>query len=492
MTNKLTIIYAALMVALLAACGSDGGDGPDTPQGGGDDVTVRFALSPRAVSGTRAEGNGVPADPTSKEEKINNWFVVFAQVNDEGKPGEVQKIVSKESVYPAAEADVVSVTLPAADYFVLAFANVSQDKLKEYTSLNIEEGKPLPDYATAQWDVAKFPLNGLSDESDESDSSDKPDKSDILIPMSGMRMITASQHISEVYSIEVVRMVAKLRLEFGNKSDNDITISKITWKPTYTGKVNLFGKYEIKDLTGGKVEYNFLQDDEPVISHDTTNSDAIDLKLYKKGNEGEYVETNTLTIAGNTDANTSHIPDYTKPYAGIYLAESLASAHPTGQCHIEFQIGGETQTYALAPDALKHINRNDYIFIPLSFSDWIVTFEVRFYPPIGGYPAVVKETSESEFYATFKSSGYFEIIPKVRKIGEDKDRILSTLNPGFTPVTVPEGMFDVEPAINEKGAKEIVGSLKTNGSKGHAIFKFTFTDPDGKPTPEKTIHIIRE
>lgn len=174
----------------------------------------------------------------------------------------------------------------------------------------------------------------------------------------------------------------------------------------------------------------------------------------------------------------------------FYLYESTAATHPTGRYLLSFDmtVGGAKRTVSALAYQLAFINRNDFITIPVLITDWELRLDVRFYPPIGGYPAVIVDNKGDEFYARFGTSGYFEITTQV------SDR--------YTGAAVAAGNVSVQLSV-ESGAElfsrvpvlqngEIVGELAEDRT-GTAVINLDVTIKNGsiQQTITRKLYIIR-
>ncbi len=193
-----------MVLAFLSACSTDsadsiqGGSGGDNP---GDKVTVHMTLSTAPSSGTRATlswNDGVDA------ENMKSWVVAFVKDN------KVVSFVENTDVSDGNRIkDEVTITdLPkeVATYQVYSFANLTS------TELGIFKG------AEVHFDNKKWKMNGngfdvttkgipMSNKQEvKIDASGKPDKTELW----------------------VVRMLAKVTLQFRNPSATDLEIKEIT------------------------------------------------------------------------------------------------------------------------------------------------------------------------------------------------------------------------------------------------------------------------
>ena len=351
---------AALLTGMVAvSCASESAEAPDN--GLPAPVGISITAAPQGVT-TRAFLPGeLTEDPASSSELINNWIVFFTQ-------GGV--VISSEEGGSTTGVwnDRVQTELPRGRYTVLAFANMDTEKLKEF----FKEGQSLPE----DWQ------NLMNDEKNE---DNRP-----LIPMSGYREINVTQTVNETFSIEVVRMLAKVQFAFKNESQTPVSIEKIEFQPVYDGDIYLFPEE-------GNGASRFV--------------------------EGEYPAPQNYGM--RTIAPELSLPNFNDTARStFYIKESAAKGnHPTDHFHIGISLKRgddetENATYALASDELQTILRNDYVLFPVVISDYIPRLEVYDYPPIGGYPVQV-ESNGNEFYATFSSSGAFDIEAKlVNSAGE--------------------------------------------------------------------------
>ena len=196
-----------MVLAFLSACSTDNADSLLGGSGGdnqGNKVTVHMTLSTASSSGTRATlswNDGVDA------ENMKSWVVAFV------KNGKVVSYAEKTDVSAnnRIKDEVIIKDLPKGDtYQVYSFANLTA------TDLGISKGE------NVNFDDKKWKMNGngfdvttgipMSNKQEvKIDASGKPDKTELW----------------------VVRMLAKVTLQFKNPSStplviNDITISDIT------------------------------------------------------------------------------------------------------------------------------------------------------------------------------------------------------------------------------------------------------------------------
>lgn len=409
---------------------------------GGSDLALSSAIisiHTRSLS-TRAD---LSESPAQENELIKNWWIAFVDEN-----GKVAAIFSKDGLTACSE-DEVEGLLPTGNYTAYAFANITPDKLKESTDLEFTVGSSAPtldDIKKIEW---KKLANGFSGD----------------IPMCGWREINVKGTVEEKFAIEVVRMLGKVEFSFANRSSKDISLKEITFGPLNTGDIVMMP------------DYSKLA---------TPNSDGMKPELLSGTGTENYsykLSENGLTLtAGEEKGGRTH----------FYVRESIADSHPTGHFHFSLKIsreGNEEELLYALTDNLTYINRNDYILIPVNFHDYSLKPEVLFYPPIGGYPPVVTEDKNDEYYIKFGTGGFFEITPRVYKDGDTE------LARGSYTVELgtPSGddIFTEKPS-EDKTTGEITGELSSTTGIAVIPIAVTVSEDNNNVTFTRNLYIIRE
>lgn len=378
--------------------------------------------------GTRA---GSDQNATEKE-LINSWWIAFVD-----ESGIVTKIVQRPSdKTTVVERETYSLKIKAGKYNVYAFANIAQNT----HGLNFTEGQKAPDLTAINW-------------------SEVGTYSESLVPMTG---VLYNQVVGEnkSFEIEVVRLWAKMRFQFITDSDNPVKVKKISMTPANTPAVTLLPDYS---SLGGA----------PVLPAGTT----------------------CTTLERTTDITVTSKDYTTAQDVTFYLLESTAAGHPTGRYPLSFDLqygeGAASRTVSALAYELPYINRNDFITIPVFITNWAVDISVLFYPPIGGYPAVITDSKDNEFYAKFASGGKFVIRPTVTSadgslVDNSKlDISLTTEDAG--------GILSREPAYDNT-TSEIIGEIG-DGKTGTAVVTLEITirpNESVQQTITRKIHIIRQ
>lgn len=411
----------------LASCSED-----ETPAASSE---TRFSISVKSP--------GVPTDPSGDNEKINTWWIALVSSN-----GTVRAILERPAGLTAAvEEETINAEIPTGRYTAYAFANITKDELQSKTGITFTTGQAAPTDAQLSSAAWNMPNNSYKDQN---------------IPMSGRQEITITGHVNESFAIEVVRMLAKIEFAFSNNASKDITVNSVSFSPLNTGNIPLLPNYST--LEGA-----------PVLLPDN-GTEAITLN---------FSGDNAITLAaGANETKTEHF------YARESLVQSQATGHFLVSVNISREGSSTNQLYSLT-EQLTYINRNDYIRIPISFTDYLLDFDVLFYPPIGGYPAVINEKKDNEYYIKFGTQGKFVINPLIREASDGS----AYLQPGQYTINIAVnqdgGIFTTYPALDENTG-EITGEL--NSSTGTAEVKATISINNGTTTYqyERLIYIIRE
>lgn len=460
MTMKISLLKYALILPLLlaAACAQDT-DSPQSPE----PASAKFRISAAAAD------PGTPEDPVADNEKINSYRIIF--VNNQTVDGSnvriVRAVVPKD-LLQAVEEDTFTVDLAPGTYDIYAIANISTKP----------EDSNAPNYFTHVKDkngrdnVSKFLISEIGAMAPEHDDILKaywdvmPNGYTGDIPMCGfIKGAEVTGKIEESFSVEVVRMLAKMEFQFSAPDATvPVTIKKVTVHDVSTGAIPFMPNYDILGTSASTL-------------------------LDGTGREDLIFDNLSLPVLG--DGSTSTVAKY--------LRESVAGVHPSGSylISVDMQRGDDTKDvvqYAVANE-LSYINRNDHIVIPIRITDWILDIDVHFYPPIGGYPAVVTEKTNKEFYISFGTQGVFEISVSVRNakpgsIPVSKDKYTVTIgNLEFLEGT--EGMFEKKPSIHPTTG-ELLGEVSSEKGKARVPLTVKVNDNGTEITYSRNIYIIRK
>lgn len=552
----LKILALVLVLAtILGACSAEGEPGhgseptPDTPPGTFT-IFTRADNASTPVSGVSSGWSEYetvygPEDGTHDNELIQDWVVFFIKTSDSTTSGTGGDALAGSGTvgYVATSGDATSkagddfsFTLPKdsplnGTYTIVAFANTSA--IKTTVGDTEKSGKD-----------AIIPLMGISGATDYAGCVGKTvDLTDlraasvnlpastvvagetetvgrVTVPFSGFRenVVIVNNESQTTYTdkggsshfvgshsmkncIEVIRMYAKVEIKLLNSTDGPLALEEVDFGIVNKGAVSLLPDY---DILGTGDEHDGQRPS--IISED---SETLTLK-----------PATAMTIGtGNEDKKATVI---------FYVRESDAGVtHPaTGRFMLTMKFrrsnGTTLETHYSPTDALQWINRNDHIIIPVKITDVTVDWEVLFYPPIGGYPAVVESKDPFNYWCTFGTQGEFEISPVItgssgqpltaRYVADKTDTSTDWPTSGYYPCyslcldeikeykVITDGaprtdgisIFTKKPAI-VASTGEILGELSTN--KGIAIVPITIyvkmtkdTDPVER---HRNIYILR-
>ena len=415
-----------MVLAFLSACSTDSAD-PILGGSGGDNqgnkVTVHMTLSTASSSGTRATlswNDGVD------EENMKSWVVAFV------KDGKVVSFAENKDVSAdkRIQDDVIIKNLDKGEtYQVYSFANLTA------TELGIAKDAPV-DFDSKNW---KINGNGFVVTKNG-------------IPMSNKQEVTIdASGTPDKTELWVVRMLAKVTLQFKNPSAtplviNDITISDITKNSNENGD-----KENIKLLPN----HTDADKGQEVCSPNLVEQVATDSYTY------------TLSSPKTIAANTS----YTKENEVSFYVNESKAGNTSKYFIINLNTSAGVKRYALFQDWTT-IARNDHHILPISLDDYKLKFDVQSFTAIGLYPSIT-DNGTTLSYTCYYPEEEFHIQPKVVK-ADDTD-VPGTID--YSKVNweliQEEGMADATAA--EDNAKKVFKILpKWDATTGY--FEGTFND----------------
>ena len=389
--NKIKTIMALLVLTMLAtftACSPDDSSMSDNPCGGSKNgFTIHLKLS-TAASGSN--GQAAPHSRTltpdewesgSDVENMKSWFVVLTQ------NGKVVQTVEKTQVdaQHAKEDKVTLENVAPGTYQVYSFANIDKTQLSKLTN-----GSPV------DFKNMKYKMNGNGFDASLSG-----------IPMSNEQTLTVKEDgTTDKNKLWVVRMLAKVTLQFRNPSAtplkiNDITISDITKNskdnadadnimllPMHTGVSGTSGATGSSGLTGAEV----------TCIPNLVEQAATENYTYK------------LSPAVTIPAGTT---DYKE--ISFYVNESVAG-NTSKYFIINLNTSAGVKRYALFKDWTT-IARNDHHILPISLDDYKLKFDVQSFTAIGLYPSIT-DNGTTLSYTCYYPEEEFHIQPKVVKAND--------------------------------------------------------------------------
>ena len=431
-------IHTALILMVLAfmtACSTDSADPIQGDSGGvnrGDKITVHMTLSTASSSGTRASlswENGVDS------ENMKSWVVAFVKYNKVVSFAENNNVSDGNRIKD--EVTITDLPKEVATYQVYSFANLTS------TELGIFKG------ADVDFDNKKWKMNGNGFNVNDPDCKGIPmsNKQEVTINASGKPSIT---------ELWVVRMLAKVTLQFRNPSStaleiNDITISDITKNSKDNAdadNIMLLPKHSDASSGADKDEVTCIPN---LVGQAATQNYTYTLPSAK-------------TIPSKTDAYTS------ENEISFYVNES-AAGNTSKYFIINLNTSAGDKRYALFKDWTK-IARNDHHILQIKLDDYKLKFDVQSFTAIGLYPSIT-DNGTTLSYTCYYPEEEFHIQPKVVK-GDDSE-VSGTID--YTKVKwelIPEdGMADATAA--ETNAKLVFKTLpKWDATTGY--FEGIFND----------------
>ena len=365
-----------MVLALISACSTDsadpiqGGSGGDNP---GDKVTVHMTLSTAPSSGTRATlswKDGVDA------ENMKSWVVAFV------KDGKVVSFAENTDVSAnnRIKDEVTIKDLPKgeATYQVYSFANLTATELGISKDANVN-------FDDKEW---KMDGNGFNVTTKGIPMSNKQE---VKIDASGKPSIT---------ELWVVRMLAKVTLQFRNPSSTDLIINDIT----------------ISDITKNSKDNADADNIMLLPKHSDADNDQVTCSPNLVGQAATENYRYTLSSPKMIKAG---VTDY-KPENEIsfYVNES-AAGNTSKYFIINLNTSAGVKRYALFKDWTT-IARNDHHILPISLDDYKLKFDVQSFSAIGLYPSI-RDNGTTLSYTCYYPEEEFHIQPKVVKASDDTE-----------------------------------------------------------------------
>lgn len=301
------------------------------------------------------------------------------------------------------------------------------------------------------------------------------------VPMTAVVDYQATMQYHQPVNVPLVRMLAKLDFRIKNLTGQPISIKKISVRPIYNKEV-----YVLPHITGQNIGWYPAK---PAAETAARYEPQLPMAAITAATDTTHV---TLTCGTNTIAN-----DGSEYFSSLYVNESLAKWHPTK--HFTFDVAFESNgtyyqyRYALSGNDFTAFCRNDQVIIPLTISDdYSLEPDVQSWPPIGGYPVVIKRKSTEEFYCEFSSEGDFAIYPRLYQKGEDTGLYVSdkSIVESFSISTevVNGSIFTKQPEYvpSDNAIRGILGT-----TPGHAIITLTATMANSGRVLTKKVHVIK-
>ena len=363
-----------MVLAFLSACSTDNADSILGGSGGdnsGDKVTVHMTLSTASSSGTRATlwNEGVDA------ENMKSWVVAFV------KDGKVVSYAENTDVSAdkRIKDDVIIKNLVKGEtYQVYSFANLTA------TELRISKD------AAVSFDSKNWKMNGngfdvttkgipMSNKQEvKIDASGKPDKTNLW----------------------VVRMLAKVTLQFKNPSSTDLVINDIT----------------ISDITKNSKDNADAENIMLLPKHSDADNEQVTCSPNLVGQAATENYRYTLSSPKTIKAG---VTDYKAENEISFYVNESAAGNTSKYFIINLNTSAGVKRYALFKDWTT-IARNDHHILPISLDDYKLKFDVQSFSAIGLYPSI-RDNGTTLSYTCYYPEEEFHIQPKVVKASDDKE-----------------------------------------------------------------------
>ena len=413
--NIFTYMLALFSTLAIVGCSFEEDHADCQGKGEGEKMQVELRLTASANSLTRSystsdgvtRASWVDTNAAREGEMMHNCFVVIVQ------NGKIQDIVVKNDFTEEVEQTSLKAKAELGNATFYSFANITPADLgitMTTTPTEIESKYYKVEGNTAQ----------LSDKG---------------IPMSNKQTINITSKKQEV-DLEVIRMMAKVELNFTNDTGYDLNIKNVKLTDitdNAANNVSLLPKIE-----GGEVVPNI--------------------------NAAAYASDYTVNIGGTSGTQVKNGGTLQTTF---YVNESVARNPKYFVLSINTDKG--TVTNRIAMTKWSKIARNDYLVIPVKLVDYRIELEPQVFTAIGVIPELKYE--KDRITATFKSYGEFHLKLHVIKRSDNTELNNWTINGITTLEADPAGgegtsIYDEAPYF-DKRTKTFEGYISPR--KGYAI-----------------------
>lgn len=391
-------IYILSILALLALAGCTADTDNDNDNGDKGKVRVRINISSEGTgSASRASGDLSWHDEyVEPGEKMKNCFVVIVQ------NGKIIDLLKSEEY--ATEQDYVGTLeskLDEGETLFYSFANISPEELGFVsTPKYYSESNPNTAFPT-DFDSKLYAVAGNVGVAIVKPYGEEASRKDVFpkgIPMSNKQTITIKKTTQQV-DLEVIRMVAKMKLKLSNATSKDITLKSISLTDiTDDGSEGAENLYLLPGVDNGTAV-------EPHLSP-SAKSSKYTVKLWSKEGETEH---DWLKIPANTATSTATTK--TPVEVTFYLNESIAKSPKYFVLNLETDNLAINRRITLAKWDV--MSRNDYLEVPIKLSDYQITFDVQQFTAIGVLPSISQV--DDKLTVKFKNYGEFHLVPHVKE-----------------------------------------------------------------------------
>ena len=413
--NIFTYMLALFSTLAIVGCSFEEDHADCQGKGEGEKMQVELRLTASANSLTRSystsdgvtRASWVDTNAAREGEMMHNCFVVIVQ------NGKIQDIVVKNDFTEEVEQTSLKAKAELGNATFYSFANITPAELgitMTTTPAEIESK-----YYKVEGNTTTLSAKG--------------------IPMSNKQTFSITSKKQQV-DLEVIRMMAKVELNFTNDTGYDLSIKSVKLTDitdNAANNVSLLPKIE-----GGEVVPNI--------------------------NAAAYASDYTVNIGGTSG---TQVKNGGKLQTTFYVNESVARNPKYFVLCINTDKG--TVTNRIAMTEWSKIARNDYLVIPVKLVDYRIELEPQVFTGIGVIPEL--NYDGDRITATFKSYGEFHLKLHVIKRSDNTELNNWTINGIRTLEADPAGgegtsIYDEAPYF-EKRTKTIEGYISPR--KGYAI-----------------------
>lgn len=413
--NIFTYMLALFSTLAIVGCSFEEDHADCQGKGEGEKMQVELRLTASASSLTRSystsdgvtRASWVDTNAAREGEMMHNCFVVIVQ------NGKIQSIVQRDFTEEVEQTSLkAKAELGNATFY--SFANITPAELgitMTTTPAEIESK-----YYKVEGNTAQLSAKG--------------------IPMSNKQTVNITNKKQQV-DLEVIRMMAKVELNFTNDTGYDLSIKSVKLTDITDNAANNVSLLPMKDASGNVV---------PNINASATYKDY------------------TVSIGGTSGTQVKNGGTLQTTF---YVNESVARNPKYFVLSINTDKG--TVTNRIAMTEWSKIARNDYLVIPVKLVDYRIELEPQVFTAIGVIPEL--SYSVDRITATFKSYGEFHLKLHVIKRSDNTELTNWTFKSIRTLEADPAGaegtsIYDEEPYF-EKRTKTFEGYISLR--KGYAI-----------------------
>lgn len=391
------------MLALTTvSCSSDDSstEGPVPPSD--EKVAVQLHIAPAgSATGMRAWEDTHATD----DEMMNIWVVVITDEDDA-----VETVLACKPTADSREIDPIAL-LPMGVHHFYSFANMSVASIASTLGITVTMPEMTDNDEVYEATAVSGTVNANKNVTVNGNkfaaltSSDDNGFGSYGIPMSNVQSATITG--STTLDLIVIRMLAKIELQFYNDTGSDVTVTGITLTDVTANAANNLKL--LPSLTAGANTMNPVHGD-------------IQPNLNGTPATGDVALTPLTTVVSATANKTDGGTPVT---IAFYVNESATPASMFSHYFLKITLDGETEErYALIDDKgsttaddnkWDYIARNDYRIIPIVLDDYKLDIIPYDFPAIGLYPASVKE-EDGIYTINFHDYGHFHLLPQVTKV----------------------------------------------------------------------------